>query len=94
MKPPNKEGFEVYRNFPVIKFACSSFYKFSQRDFYRPCVVLNNGKSKSHASSTKFSKYEVLSPHRPPAIGGTSIKFSDRHLGRERSKRPPRLERV
>jgi len=36
MRLPNKEGFEVYRSFPVIKFACSSFFKFSQRDFIAP----------------------------------------------------------
>ena len=29
MRPPNKEGFEVYRSFPVIKFACCLFFKVS-----------------------------------------------------------------
>jgi len=32
MRPPNKEIFEVYRSFPVIKFACSLFFKLSERD--------------------------------------------------------------
>jgi len=33
MRPPNKEGFEVYRSFPVIKFACCLFFKLVGKDF-------------------------------------------------------------
>ena len=32
--PPNKKGFEVYESFQVIMFACLSFFKFSERNFY------------------------------------------------------------
>jgi len=32
MRPPSKEGFEVYQSFPAIKFACFLFAKFVGRD--------------------------------------------------------------
>jgi len=71
MRPPNKEGFEVYRSFPVIKFACCLFFKLWGK--------IKNGKSKSHASSTKLSKHEVLNPHRHSAIGGASLSLKSPH---------------